>query len=202
MFSGLLGIAGSILSGGATGLLGVVLQRFFDYKKQQTDLAVLQEQGRQALALKQADAEIAKQEWAARTQVAQVEGDAKVAVAQQEGFAASFKLEPARYSEGAAYTHGQAWLLVALDLVRGLVRPGLTVYLCWITTQVYWESEQLTAKLGVLPDPANVLQLLLLIVETILYLTTTCVLWWFGTRNAQQPPRTRSAPPAPLAKLG
>ena len=28
-----------------------------------------------------------------------------------------------------------------------------------------------------------------LIVGTILYLTTTCVLWWFGTRNKQEQPK-------------
>jgi hypothetical protein len=189
MLSTILGAVGSIFAGGATGLIGVALQRYADYKKQQADLDLQREQHRHDLEMKQADAEIAKQEWAARTQVARVEGDAKVAVAAEEGFAASFKLEPAKYSEGAAYTQGQAWLLVLLDVLRGLVRPGLTVYLCWITTQSYWEAQQLVTKFGAAMTPAQAVDLLQLIVNTILYLTTTCCLWWFGTRNAQQPPK-------------
>src|SRR5216684_1070995 len=120
MLSGILGAVGSIFAGGAPGLLGVALQRSADYKKQQADLERQKEQHQHDLEMKRADAEIAKQEWAARTQVAQVEGAAKVATAAEEGFAASFKLEPAKYSEGAAYTPKQAWLLVLLDVVRGL----------------------------------------------------------------------------------
>jgi len=191
MLSTILGAVGSIFAGGATGLLGVALQRYADYKKQQADLEVLKEQGAQALAMKEADAKIMDREWAGRAQVAKVEGETKVGAAKEESFAASFKLEPAKYSEGAAYTPNQAWLLVALDVLRGLVRPGLTVYLCWITTQTYWEAQALVTKFGAAMTPAQAVDLLQLIVNTILYLTTTCCLWWFGTRNAQRPPKTR-----------
>ncbi len=33
------------------------------------------------------------------------------------------------------------------------------------------------------------IQLIQMVVGTILYLTTTCVLWWFGTRNKGAPPK-------------
>jgi len=200
MLSSILGAVGSIFAGGATGLLGVALQRYADYKKQQADLDLQKEQHAHDLAMKNADAEIAKQEWAARTQVARVEGEAKVGAAAEEAFAASFKLEPTRYSEGAAYTPNQAWLLVVLDFLRGLVRPGLTVYLCWITTQTYWEAQRLVAGYGIAMKADEALGLLQLIVNTILYLTTTCCLWWFGTRNAQTPPKTM--PRENAARLG
>jgi hypothetical protein len=110
-----------------------------------------------------------------------------VEVASQEAFAASFKMDT-RYSEGAAYTKGQAWGLVALDVVRGLVRPGLTVYLCVLTTMIYLQARELIGKEDLNPDQALALEGQ--IVNTILYLTTTCVLWWFGTRNKQKPPKT------------
>jgi hypothetical protein len=76
---------------------------------------------------------------------------------------------------------------VLLDLFRGLVRPALTVYLCVLSTLIYYQARELIAQQPLKPDQA--LQIENLIVGTILYLTTTCVLWRFGTRNKQQVPK-------------
>lgn len=81
-----------------------------------------------------------------------------------------------------------AWL-VALDVLRGVIRPGLTVYLCAITTLVYLEARGILAAAGASLNPTQALAVHDLIVSTILYLTTTTVLWWFGTRNSERPPK-------------
>ncbi len=178
-------IFGSIFSGGATGLIGVILQRFADYKNKQLDLEIEAKKQEHEIALRRVDAEIAAQEWAARTQVAQVEAAGKEAVADAQAFAESFKMEPQRYAEGVKFTHGQGWVMVILDALRGAIRPVLTVYLCVLTTLIYLQAHQL---LGTSMAPEQAYKLVEMIVGSVLYLTTTCVLWWFGTRNKATPP--------------
>ena len=177
---------GGILSGGATGLLGVVLQRFADFKNKQLDLQHQERQYTHELSMRDKDAAIMAQEWAARTRVAEVEAGAQVDVADAEAFAASYRLEPAAYSGNAKPTKAQAWVLVILDAMRGSVRPLLTVYLCVITTMMYRDAR---ALLGSAHTADQAFELTKLIVWTVLYLTTTCVLWWFGTRNKQAAPK-------------
>ncbi len=130
-------IFGSVFSGGATGLIGVGLQRYADYKNKQLDIQLAKQKFDQDLALKQVDMQMMEKEWAGRVQVAQTE--------------------------------------------------ALTVYLCAISTLIYLQARELVGKENLTSEQA--LQIENLIVGTILYLTTTCVLWWFGTRNKQQVPK-------------
>lgn len=188
----------SILSGGATGLLGMTLQRTFDglfgWLKAKQEIQLAEVKGKQELAMKEADAKIMAQEWAGRTQVAQAEAAGKEAVSANEAFAQSLFKEPERYSKTEILPNNWwGWtmqgLLVLLDVVRGLVRPALTVYLCYITTSIWFEVRHLANGEDLSPD--QVIGILTLVVDTILYLTTTCVTWWFGTRNKQEPPTVR-----------
>lgn len=185
LFSGVM----AILSGGATGILGVVAQRLFDHwkLKQENDRLRLEHQFE--LEKRRVDAEIMQQEWAQRTKLAEVEGATKREVADAAAFVESFKLEPARYAEGVKVGRWGGFMLVLVDVLRGAVRPGLTVYLAWIATALYLDSAKIQATL----NPGGQAQLLVelhqQIVLTLLYLFTTCVLWWFGTRNKQQQPK-------------
>lgn len=175
----------SIISGGATGILGVAVQRYFDLKNKSADVAAKKLQFAHELDMRKADADIMAQEWAGRTKVAELEGEAQADVADAQAFAASFK-EPTRYTDAKAITPAQTWAFVVLDFMRGAVRPFLTIYLCGITTLIYFQAHALL-KEG--PAPGEALELVRLVVGTVLYLTTTCVLWWFGTRNKQTPPK-------------
>jgi hypothetical protein len=77
---------------------------------------------------------------------------------------------------------------VLVDALRGIVRPGLTVYLCAITTLIYSDAQLLLNKAQGM-TATEALDLTKMVVGTVLYLTTTCVLWWFGTRNKQSAPQ-------------
>lgn len=184
LFSGVM----AILSGGATGILGLVAQRLFDHwkLKQENDRLRLEHQFE--LEKRKVDAEIMQQEWAQRTKLAEVEGATKREVADAEAFAASFQLEPKRYAEGVKVGRWGGFLLVLVDVLRGSVRPGLTVYLAWIATELYLDSVKIMAAVDPTAQSQLLVQLHQQIVFTLLYLFTTCVLWWFGTRNkAKQP---------------
>jgi len=177
----------SLVSGGLTGILGAGVQRFADYKNKQLDLQAAREKAEHDIKLREADAAIMREEWAARTRVAEIEVAGKESAADAEAFAASFRLEPQRYSEGVKARGWQASALVLLDVLRGVVRPGLTIYLCAITTAIYFDARSILGDTPV--DQAKALALLDGIIATILYLTTTVVLWWFGTRNKSAAPK-------------
>lgn len=186
LFSGLF----AILSGGATGLLGVIAQRIFDHwkLKQENDrLAIIHAH---ELAMKKADAEIMAQEWAQRAKVAEIEAAGKEAVADAQAFAASFN-EPQRYSEGVKVGKWGGILLVLADVSRAVVRPGLTVYLAWIATELYYQSDKIITLVNVTVHQQVLTELHKQIVLTLLYLFVTCVCWWFGTRNKAPQPKLR-----------
>lgn len=182
-------IGGSILSGGATGLIGTGLSLFADHFKRKQDLEAKRLDHAHDLALRADDRLTIQAEYDGQERVAKVEGEAAEAVADAGAFSASFNMEPKRFADPKKAGPVVQFLWGILDFWRGLIRPGLTTYLVVIVTFMYWE---LTAILethdGMLPL-TKVEELVVLIVSTVLYLTTTVVLWWFGTRNKQKPPK-------------
>lgn len=182
-----MGLAEAILSGGLsgalgglTGLAGVVVQKVSEHKKAKVELEAARERYSHEIALREADAKIMAQEWAARTQVAKTEAEGKEAVAESAALEAALKAEPQRYSESAKLTPAQMWLMVVLDVVRGLTRPGLTIYLCVIATAMYARAIMFLAAQGAAVDPASVMKMIQDVANTILYLWSTAVLFWFG----------------------
>lgn len=179
-----------VASGGATGLLGIGLGRFFDWLNAKAKVAEKKLDFEHAQQMKRIDGELMDKEWAARLRVADREADAEETVAREESFAASFNMEPKRFSNKRELTPMQHWLMVVLDFVRGAVRPGMTVYLCAVVTLLAFEVNALMEVYGAVLDQAQVFTIYERIIFTILYLFTTVTLWWFGTRNQQSPPKT------------
>lgn len=189
---GILGGISAILSGGVTGLLGVVFQRFADYKNKQLDMQLEKQRGDIELQKMEKESEIRKAEAQARVEVAVKEGEAAKDVAESQAFAASFGMEPQRYAQGTAPAGrvGEwGWLLLTLvDSLRGAIRPLLTLYLCVIATYLYWDAHSLIGDAKYYTAD-QALALVTGIIDTILYLWVTCTTWWFGTRNKQEPPK-------------
>jgi len=182
----ILDIVGSVLTGGATGLIGVAVQRAADYANKKLDIQKAAQDNQFELEKRKVDLQMTNAEWAGREHVAQTEGESAKDVAESNAFAESLKAASIRYSDQVKPTTGQGWLLIVLDTVRGLVRPGLTIYLCAITTVVYLQARSV---MGTFLSSDQAYELTNTIVRTILYLTTVCVLWWFGTRNKQPAPK-------------
>lgn len=179
---------GSIFSGGATGLIGIAIQRYADHKNKQQDIFREQIRLSNEVKLRKLDFEIMEKEWAGRTRIAQLEMTGAADITDSRAFAESFKMEPQRYAEGIKPPKFWRHALFALDWLRGFVRPGLTLYLCVLTTMIYFQARDLLNKEDL--SSTEVLDIERLIISTILYLTTTCVLWHFGTRNKQSAPKT------------
>lgn len=174
----------SILGGGVTGLLGKGLERYFDHKAKKLEMELNNQKFAHEAAMRKADAEIMAQEWAQRTKIAEVEASAKVEVEDAKAFAISLQSEPEKYYDGK-YSKTQAWLMVILDFCRGFIRIGLTTYLCILTTLIYLKASQWVSLDTILPTMAY--DLVSMIINTILYLTTTAILWQFGSRGNNAP---------------
>lgn len=151
-----------LMFGGLTGLIGGIAQKVADYKTKKLELELMQKKTEAEIALRKVDAEIMAQEWAQRTKIAEVEADSKA-------FAASFN-EPELYSAKVQPSTKQGWLLIIVDFLRGFVRPFLTLYMCGVVTILYLNTD------GGTVNPQS-------IVDTILYLATLSVSWWFGSRT-------------------
>lgn len=188
----MLEILGSIFAGGATGLLGAGLQRFFDWLNVKAQLERDKLKYDHEATMRDKDAAILREEWKGRLTVAQTEADAAKDVAESQAFGASMLREPERYAAGEApknWMGSLGWFLLACtDVLRGVVRPGLTLYLCVLVTYIWWQVRQLVSIEDL--DQAAVLAIWLLVVKTILYVWTTATLWYFGTRNKQKQPGT------------
>lgn len=181
-------IGGSILSGGATGLLGTGLSFLSDHFKRKQDLEAQRMKYAHEKDMRAEDRLTIAAEYQGREQVAKIEGEAAEAVADAGAFAASYKLEPKRFADPKQAGRTIQFLWGVLDFWRGLIRPGMTTYLTVLTTVIYLQMAALLMKYGTEIPIATVEKIILLIVSTVLYLTTTCALWWFGTRNKQKPP--------------
>lgn len=181
----------SIFSGGATGLIGVAVQRYFDTKKIKLDMEAEKQRMSHEIELRKIDSEIMEKEATVRVRVAEIGAQAEEAVADAQAFAASFS-EPKPYSSDVVATKNQGWALILLDFIRGIVRPVLTVFLVALTTWIYVDAHNLMIREGFGISPDQAYKLTNTIVASILYLATTCVLWWFGTRNKQKPPKVKA----------
>ncbi len=89
MLLSLLGTALSgIFAGGATGLLGVALQRLFDWLHVKAQMAQQKQQNDFELEKRRIDIQVTQAEWAGRVKVADTEASAAKDVAESNAFAA------------------------------------------------------------------------------------------------------------------
>lgn len=199
-------VIGGVFSGGATGLIGILLQRFFEFKKQQLDIQIVKLNHENAIALADretdrtrlradADRDIADGRADADKYVAEEDARARENEAASRSLLASYEHDRASYVEkGAMLGKGKsaAFLRLAMGLVdfaRGMLRPGLTIHLTVIVTLMFTTMVKMVETGGHQFTYDEVKPILTLIVQTITYCWTTCVIWWFGTRQSQQAPR-------------
>ena len=154
---------GAILSGGATGLLGTAISAGIGWIERR-------QRHQQELELRRIDLEMTKAEAASAERVAAIEAESAQSTAELRAIEQSHRQAGGRWSSGDS-----AWL-VAVDVVRGLIRPLLTLAFLALAAVIYFR----------LPTP-EVPDVAARMVDTVLYLATTTTLWWFGTRPKHAP---------------
>ncbi len=156
----------SIVSGGATGLLGTMLSRvsaFFENKQK----------FKHELEMIEANAKLQKQESEARVVEIELQGKLKLQNTEVEGeikkeLAATEMMGKSYTEANTRWSTGDSKWLIFVDVVRGMTRPFLTITLCAMSFIIWMQTQNKELEVQ--------------IVMTELYLTTAAVLWWFGSR--------------------
>ncbi len=190
---GMLGSAvGTVLSGGLTGLAGTAVTAFVELKKQKMENSREDKKHKFDLDSQELDNKAMKEEWNQRIRVAGVEADKETSIATTEAESAkeiadaelmkiSLLSDKATYATGAKAKNSMFFIIV--DFIRGTIRPILTytsaVMMIYLVVKLFSVAEGLDTSLSV----EYVQGLLHQVITTILYVGTTCILWWFGTRN-------------------
>lgn len=170
------GIA-SIFTGGLTGLIGAGITKFMEYKNKQLDYA-------HEVAMRQKDMELLDREIAGRVRVAEVEGASAEVVSANEALASSYGQDRATYAKDS----NSAWFVI-VDVVRGLIRPALTIYFVIFTTYIYWVVTNQLEEMHISFNTERAFQLYWYIILWVLYTAAVVVGWWFGTRSEVKAPK-------------
>ena len=165
MLETLFNLGASVLTGGATGLLGTALSAVVDFFQSR-------QQHSQELDLRRLDIELAKAEAEGAAAHAAIEAQATRERAEWEALEVSYREASRRWSRP-----GEGRLMQFVDAVRGLTRPLLTWSLFALVGAIYFLlGASDLAAMGLRPR----------IVETVLYLFTAAMLWWFGSRQIEK----------------
>ena len=173
MFESVVSGLGSIIGGGITGLVGAGLTAWTEYKKQES-LFTHEEK------MAELDQAMTKLEIQGRLRIAETESNALQEVAASKALQVSYDADRAQYATGR--TAGNSKWFVWVDVIRGLVRPTLTLYMMLVVTLIYWHIMALVGGIEGL-DSTQAYGMLGGIIDSLLYITTTIVLWWFGSRT-------------------
>jgi hypothetical protein len=158
--------------GAVTGLLGGYLTKVENRKMKQLDHQheqAMGEMGLRELTLEHTQALEMKDKEA---MLAEVEGDIVIEGKEADAFVESIKGQ------------GKATGIKFVDAVRGLMRPLITIFLLWVVWEIYDDVDTLVGGLESLTETQLVL-LYTTLIESIMFLTTTAVAWWFASRGGK-----------------
>jgi len=171
------GALGSILTGGATGVAGAAISRYADYKLEKLRMEHKIEEAK-------LENEQIRLEGEVRSNVARIEAEGASEVASYSALSASYQADTATYLAQAKGKVSAAFMGL-VDWVRGMTRPVLTGYLTALTTWIAYSLYEMVGDLQaqqLLVNEGDLVQMWWDVINMVLYLTATSVLWWFGSR--------------------
>lgn len=168
------GAISSLFAGGATGVLGSIVTNIADFFEQRR-------KNQHELELRKLDIQEMQQEFEARKKIQAQESSAKTTQTSYEhdsrSYVGDMKIKSPWLKAG----------LVFVDFVRGLVRPALTIFLIILVWTVFLQVQEVLNAADVDPIPvSDALAIYSTVIDMILYLASTAVTWWFGTRPRSQ----------------
>lgn len=169
----------SLLSGGLTGVIGSIVTNVSDYFEKRA-------KRKHQLEMRKLDLEEMDREYSFQKSMAAQEQEFKLDERSYDLQEKSYEHDAAAYSKGMQIE--KWWLkamMVFVDLVRGLVRPALTLFLIWLVWDTRAEVKAIMDAAGIQGNgisPEKAVATYGLIVDMILYMASMTVCWWFGTR--------------------
>jgi len=158
----------SLLGGGLTGVVGSAISKYSEYKVKKLEFE-------NKVTMAEISAKSAKLETESQERVAALSAESEAQRSQDQVLSASYEADSAKYTGDVGF----------VDFVRGTMRPAITLYLIGLTTWVALILYNLVHEMnGEAFLHEEVFPLWQQVVSLVLYLTTTAVTWWFGTRPA------------------
>jgi hypothetical protein len=176
--------------GGLTGLIGTVVTKWDESRKRDADYRIESlraEQTRELVKLDQAHAlALAGLTAASQERLADINAQARADESASADYRAAMEGDKATYSTPAAQESSRAvrWMMGLVDFLRGVIRPGATIYsLVLLTILMLWVQSMYASKtLTLTPDQTQ--KLAMDVIGTVTYLASTCVTYWFGVRSS------------------
>lgn len=163
----------SLLSGGLTGIVGSLATGLMSYFKQK-------EINRHTIEMRKLDMQLAQMQIDSEKDIANIDKEKAIETEEVKAFRTSMS-DTTLYA-GETIRNHRVWgvFYMLLDFIRGGLRPVMTIYLVVLTTYIY---NDLQAMLGQQAIPVEeAIEIVRYIINAIVYLTMTVILWWFGTR--------------------
>lgn len=178
----ILGAIGSAASGGLLGLFGVGVKMWASHKAEQAKYAY-------DIAMRKADREEMSLEHQFKMKETEAQASRDIAVANQNRIAtesqaaadvelAEIDMRTQSYEMDKA-TYGGGFV----DGVRGLMRPILTVYFAALMSVITYKLFEIT---GQMVGTATAQFMLKEVINSCIFLATTSVTWWFGSRPVKR----------------
>lgn len=183
------------LMGGGLGVIGTVVTSIFNYKQKKADQ-------KNALMLKKLELEqIGKEKdrdiaiMQARTTGAVDLADAEAYKESQKGASMGSgigimidKLAGIKKADGSTPILVRlllpiaVFLLAGSEMLKGLMRPIITVYYVMLSTYITAIAWQIVQAQEKFITAGQAMDIVFQVINTVMFLTVTCVTWWFGDR--------------------
>jgi hypothetical protein len=184
-----------VILGGVTGLIGNIISGVMNYKTQK-----LKNEHEQKMVELETTAMREEAKMKIEVTRAEIEGAVELAdskiygVSQELGNVDQFSdkwIEKLFTVEGpiGKFFAIPAAIMIAIsfgfvDWLRGFMRPAITMYLTGMTTVITWMAWDILQKHGVQTmTVAEAIGIFDQVISIVIYLTVTCVTWWFGDRR-------------------
>lgn len=183
-------IVTGVMSGGATGLIGIALQQWGESRKRAQDIELTKLQHAQAIELHRIDGEqqlaLAQLQAASADRIAELQALTRASETASDDYRSSLNADRATYMDTQAQRNSRLarWLMAIVDFLRGIIRPGATLYSLALLTMLLSWVQDMHAKSALPLTPSDAMTLAREVVGTATYLVTTCTVWWFGVRPA------------------
>lgn len=176
------------LLGVATGFVGSIVTTISNIKvqklKNEHELAMLAAQTE--ATIKEADANIRITETQVQGEVEKMETQAYIESMKNATGESSSKLVQ-KLLAGGKWAQAIGTVLTALlgvvDFLKGIIRPGITLYLTGLTTYISlqaWEIMQLHQQALTAAEAKGIY---MEVINIVIYLTVSVITWWFGDRR-------------------
>ncbi|WP_027179459.1 hypothetical protein [Maridesulfovibrio bastinii] len=178
-------LVGSSLLGIGTGGVATIFQNIFggisswisEWQKRKT----LTLQHQQEMEMTDKQIEMLKAEGDIAVQKSREDRAMTETIIDGQNYQQSLLHDAATYSKGSEKTWAD-FLLVVADFVRGITRPFMTAFLCWITWSTYQHFTGYLASENVLVDPGTANEMVRYIVTNTVFMSSSAVGWWFSSR--------------------